>query len=99
MHFYPPEGDTLAHSYHGQRVGKAHSKGQQRHVAKGSKGTPISLTPDVSSEDWHARQGYGMELVCQGDVVCCPHVGVAQLVKCEEADWPSCVHTITPSDM
>jgi len=52
------------------------------------------LTPDVSSEDWHSRQGYGVELVCQGNVVCCPHIGIAQLVECEEADWPSCVHTI-----
>jgi len=35
-----------------------------------------------------------MELVSQGNVICCPHIGIAQLVKCEEADWPSCAHTI-----
>ena len=74
-----------------QRAARAHCKGQQRQIAKGSKGTPVGLTPDVCGENWHSRQGYGMELVCQGDVVCCPHIGIAQLVKCEKADWPSCV--------
>ena len=51
---------------------------------------PVCLTSDVCSEDRHPRQCYSVELVSQSNVVCCPHISIAQLVKREEADWTTC---------